>query len=74
MSLTTYTPNIQRNVMLIILGALVLQWSPRRLYDRARELFIQAPAPVQAAVLFCVAIVLREAATAEAVPFVYFSF
>jgi hypothetical protein len=51
-----------------------LQWAPRNLYDRARDAFIRAPAPVQALVLFAVAVVLREAATADAVPFVYFQF
>jgi alginate O-acetyltransferase complex protein AlgI len=74
LSLTTYTPNLHRNVLLIILGALVLQWTPRRIYDRAREWFIVAPAPVQAVVLFTVALALREAAVSDAVPFVYFSF
>ena len=32
------------------------------------------PAPVQALVLFAVALALREAASADAVPFVYFQF
>jgi alginate O-acetyltransferase complex protein AlgI len=73
-TMTTYTPNLHRNVMLIILGALLLQWAPRNLYDRTRDAFIRAPAPLQAAVLFAVAIALREAASAAAVPFVYFQF
>ena len=47
---------------------------PRSLYDRTREWFIRAPAPVQACVIFAVALALREAASAEAVPFVYFQF
>jgi alginate O-acetyltransferase complex protein AlgI len=71
---TTYTPNLHHNVMLIILGALVLQWAPRNLYDLARERFIRAPAALQAAVLVAVAFALREAASADAVPFVYFQF
>jgi D-alanyl-lipoteichoic acid acyltransferase DltB (MBOAT superfamily) len=74
LSLTTYTPNLHQNVLLVILGALLLQWTPRKIYDRARELFILAPAPVQATVLFAVALALREAASSEAVPFVYFQF
>lgn len=73
-TLTTYTPNLHKNVLLIILGALVLQWTPRNLYDRVREGFIRAPAPLQAAVLLCVALALREAASADAQPFVYFQF
>jgi hypothetical protein len=73
-SFTSYTPNLPRNVILIIVGALVLQWTPRDLYDRVRAGFIRAPAPVQAVVLLCVALALREAATAEVQPFVYFQF
>jgi hypothetical protein len=73
-SFTTYTPNLHENVLFIIFGALVLQWIPRSLYDRGREAFIRAPAPVQALVLFAAALALREAASSEAVPFVYFQF
>ncbi len=74
LTFTTYTPNLHPSVLLVILGALVLQWSPRKFYDRAREWFIAAPAPVQGVVLFCVALALRESASADAVPFVYFQF
>jgi D-alanyl-lipoteichoic acid acyltransferase DltB (MBOAT superfamily) len=74
LTVTSYTPNLHRNVMLIILGALVLQWLPRRLYDRARETFIQSPALAQAVALCVIAFVLHRAASAEAVPFVYFQF
>ena len=73
-SFTFYTPNLHRNVVLIIVGALVLQWTPRDIYDRVRRGFIRAPAPLQAVVLLCVALALREAANAEAQPFVYFQF
>ena len=71
---TTYMPNLHPKVVAMILFALVLQWAPRNLYDKARETFIRVPAPVQAACLFLVALALREAATADAVPFVYFQF
>ncbi len=74
LTVTTYTPNLHRNVLLVILGALVLQWSPRRLYDRAREIFIAAPAYVQALALCFIAFALHKSASAEAVPFVYFQF
>jgi alginate O-acetyltransferase complex protein AlgI len=73
-TMTTYTPNLHSNVIAIVLFALALQWAPRKLYDTARDGFIRAPAPMQAIVLFAVALILREAATADAVPFVYFSF
>jgi D-alanyl-lipoteichoic acid acyltransferase DltB (MBOAT superfamily) len=73
-TLTTYTPNLHASVVAIVLFALALQWTPRSAYDWARDAFIKAPAAAQATVLFAIAIILREAATADAVPFVYFQF
>jgi D-alanyl-lipoteichoic acid acyltransferase DltB (MBOAT superfamily) len=73
-TLTTYTFNLSAAVLLVIAGALLMQWAPRRLYDRAREAFTRAPAPVQALALLALFVVLREAASTEAVPFVYFQF
>ncbi|MCC6527097.1 MAG: MBOAT family protein [Polyangiaceae bacterium] len=74
LTFTTYTPNLHAGVLAIIFGALVLQWMPRKAYDSLRDAFIRSPAVVQAAALFAVAYLLRLAASAEAVPFVYFSF
>ncbi len=71
---TTYTPNLHRNVIAVVLFALILQWTPRKAYDLVRDHFIRAPAPLQAALLFAVAVMLRFASTREAVPFVYFQF
>ncbi|MSP25182.1 MAG: MBOAT family protein [Myxococcales bacterium] len=73
-TLTTYTPNLDAKVVALILGALVVQWLPRKWADHTRERFIAAPAVAQAFALFCLALALREAATMEAVPFVYFQF
>jgi D-alanyl-lipoteichoic acid acyltransferase DltB (MBOAT superfamily) len=74
LTFTSYAPNLHRNVVLVILAALVVQWTPRNIVDRLRSTFIAAPAPAQAVALFAVAWLLREASTAEAVPFVYFQF
>jgi len=71
---TSYTKNLHPIVMAIMVGALVLQWTPRSLYDKARELFIRFPAPAQALALIVIAFIMRQAATSEAVPFVYFQF
>jgi D-alanyl-lipoteichoic acid acyltransferase DltB (MBOAT superfamily) len=72
--LSTFTPNLTPWIVLTIAGALVLQWMPRRLTHAARDAFIRAPAFVQAALLFKVALLLRQAASTEAVPFVYGQF
>ena len=71
---TDVRPNLSKEIVAVILGGLLLQWLPRSAYLKARELFTRAPAPAQAVVLFVLAIVLRQAASAEAVPFVYGQF
>jgi alginate O-acetyltransferase complex protein AlgI len=73
-TLTTFHPNLHRSVVMIILGALVMQWTPRNITSKAREWFVNAPAPAQALAVFVMALVLREASATEAVPFVYFQF
>jgi alginate O-acetyltransferase complex protein AlgI len=73
-TLTTYHPNLHGSILAVIGGALVLQWSPQKLYPRVRDTFIQIPAPAQAGLLFLIAVALREVASTEAVPFVYFQF
>ncbi len=71
---TTYTPNLHPKVVLVMLGALLMQWLPRSWSELARDRFVAAPAVAQAFVLFCLALALRQAAAMEAVPFVYFQF
>ena len=72
--LSTFTPNLTRGIVAVIAGALVLQWLPKRWFEVVRDAFVRAPAPAQAVALFLLALVLREAASSEAVPFVYGQF
>jgi D-alanyl-lipoteichoic acid acyltransferase DltB (MBOAT superfamily) len=74
LTFTWYTPNLHYSVIAIIVGAVMLQWLPRSWSERLREKFIHAPSPVQALALITIAFALREAATMDAVPFVYFQF
>jgi hypothetical protein len=71
-TLTSYaaisTPRDRHTVL-----GLVSHWLPERWYVATRESFVRMPAPAQGAALFCAALALREMASAEAVPFVYFS-
>jgi D-alanyl-lipoteichoic acid acyltransferase DltB (MBOAT superfamily) len=66
------------NLPPVVLGLLALGFAshlaPERLYRSARARFIALPAPAQGLLLFLVAIVLHEAASTAAVPFVYFQF
>ncbi len=73
-ALTTFTPNLSAKIVGVIALGLVVQWLPRDIFNRARDIFTRAPAPVQGALLFALAVVLREAASSEAVPFVYGQF
>ncbi|MFO0612187.1 MAG: MBOAT family O-acyltransferase [Polyangiaceae bacterium] len=73
-SLAAMAPNLHRTMLLVIAGGLVVQWFPAKVYASARDLFIRAPAVLQGALLFGVALILRQTASTEAVPFVYFQF
>ncbi|XXY17067.1 MBOAT family protein [Sorangium sp. So ce216] len=73
-TLTTFHPNLPPVLVALLGVALASHYVPERLYERARAGFIAAPAPAQGALLFLVAIGLHEAASAAAVPFVYFQF
>lgn len=71
---TTYHPNLPWTVVAVLAVGIVSHYTPRRLYERARDTFAAAPAWAQGLMLFAVAVLLREAASAEAVPFLYFQF
>ncbi len=71
---TTFTPNLHAPIIAFIVAGLVIQWVPKRWYHQAKDLFIRAPVPAQAALLFVLAMILRYSASSEAVPFVYGQF
>jgi alginate O-acetyltransferase complex protein AlgI len=71
---TTFHPNLPPLVLTVLGVGLVAHYTPEKLYASARERFGELPAPVQGALLFGVALLLHEAASTEAVPFVYFQF
>jgi alginate O-acetyltransferase complex protein AlgI len=71
---STFAPNVSAKIVALIALGLVVQWLPRDLYNRVREAFTRAPAPVQGALLFMIAIVLRDFDSGESVPFVYGGF
>jgi len=73
-ALTTYHPNLHGWILAALVVGLVSHYTPNKVFDWARNTFASASGYVQGAVLFVVAFVLREAASAEAVPFIYFQF
>lgn len=72
--LSTFTPNLTKPLVAIIVLGLMLQWVPRSVYVSVREGFARLPGAAQAAVAFGVALLLRHFASADAVPFVYGQF
>ncbi len=74
LTLTTYHPNLHWKVVTVLIIGLGSHWVPERLYMDLRERFVRLPAPAQGVALFAAALALREMASAEAVPFVYFQF
>jgi len=73
-TLTTFHPNVPPYVGVLLTLGLVSHYTPRAAYDRTLRAFIDLPAPAQGAALFAVAVLLHEAASTVAVPFVYFQF
>ena len=71
---TTFHPNLPPLVVALLGTALLSHYQPESVYQALRARFTALPAPAQGAVLFLVAVVLHEAASTTAVPFVYFQF
>jgi D-alanyl-lipoteichoic acid acyltransferase DltB (MBOAT superfamily) len=71
---TTYHPNLHPWILVALAAGIISHFTPDQLYDRARATFSRMPFWAQATLLFGVAVLLREAATSQAVPFVYFQF
>jgi D-alanyl-lipoteichoic acid acyltransferase DltB (MBOAT superfamily) len=73
-SLTTAHPNLPPIVLALLGVGLASHYLPKPSYEWLRVRFTAMPAPAQGLALFLVAIVLHEAASTAAVPFIYFQF
>jgi len=71
---TTFHPNLPPIVLTLLGLGLVLHFTPDAWFRGLRVKLGMLPAVAQGALLFLVAVVLHEAASAQAVPFVYFQF
>ena len=72
--MTTYHPNLAPWVLVALFVGMASHYTPDSIYEWTRERFIELPFWGQGVALFGVAWVLREVASAEAVPFLYFQF
>jgi D-alanyl-lipoteichoic acid acyltransferase DltB (MBOAT superfamily) len=71
---STFHPNLDPRLLGVLALGLVSHYVPERWYERALAAFANLPAPAQAAVLLVLSLSVREMASLEAVPFVYFQF
>jgi D-alanyl-lipoteichoic acid acyltransferase DltB (MBOAT superfamily) len=71
---TTFHPNLHAPVLAVLAIGLLSHWAPEKWHVAGRAAFVRLPAVAQGVALFAVALALREMASAEAVPFVYFQF
>jgi hypothetical protein len=71
---STFHPNLDPRLLGVLSVGLLSHYVPDRWYERALGVFANLPAVAQAAVLLVLALSVREMASLEAVPFVYFQF
>lgn len=71
---TTFHPNLPPIVAGVLAVGLASHYVPEGVYNGLRHRFMALPAPLQGVLLFGVAVILHEAASAVSVPFVYFQF
>lgn len=73
-TLSTFHPNLDPRLLGVLAVGLVSHYVPERWYQRVLGAFANLPAVAQGAVLVLLALSVREMASLEAVPFVYFQF
>lgn len=71
---TTHHANLDPRALAVLGVGIASHYVPERWYTALREGFMRMPAVAQGVALVVAALALREMATAEAVPFVYFQF
>ncbi len=73
-TLTTDTSNLALPVLLVIALAVAAHSLPASISDKAQKGFVRLPSPVQASVLFALALGLYMVASSDVVPFIYSRF
>lgn len=71
---SSFHPNLDLRLLGVLAVGLVSHYVPNRWFQRLLSAFASLPAAAQAVVLLLLALSVREVASLEAVPFVYFQF
>jgi D-alanyl-lipoteichoic acid acyltransferase DltB (MBOAT superfamily) len=72
--LSTHHRNLPPEILAVLGVGLVTHYAPEHWYRTGREAFVRLPALAQGFALFGAGMALRQMASAQAVPFVYFQF
>ncbi|MEZ4312615.1 MAG: hypothetical protein R3F14_31700 [Polyangiaceae bacterium] len=71
---TTFHPNLPPIVLAVLALGFVAHFWPDEAFEKMKRGFTALPAVGQGAALFLVAVILHEAASTQAIPFIYFQF
>jgi alginate O-acetyltransferase complex protein AlgI len=74
LNFTVDTSNLALPLTLVIVLGFIAHWLPDSWFEIARDGFVRLPAPVQACVLFAMALGLYFVASSDVVPFIYSRF
>ncbi|MDX2055982.1 MAG: MBOAT family protein [Polyangiaceae bacterium] len=73
-SFTFYHPNLHTTVLFVLALGLLSHYVPEAWFNKIQATFIRLPALGQAVCLILAALAIKQLATTESVPFVYFQF
>jgi D-alanyl-lipoteichoic acid acyltransferase DltB (MBOAT superfamily) len=73
-TLSVFHPNLHAKILIVLGVGLLSHFLPKPWELKLRESFVNLPAVAQGVALFALALLLREMASLESVPFVYFQF
>lgn len=69
-----HAPNVTPQVMIVLLIATAIHFSPDDLFQRVTAIYVKLPLVARAAALVAVALVVKQVASFEVQPFIYFQF
>ncbi|MBN2802655.1 MAG: MBOAT family protein [Deltaproteobacteria bacterium] len=68
------TVNLSTPALLILLGALIIHWTPQKFITFTRQTFSKLPSFIQAILVLAAIIAASRLASAQVAPFIYFQF
>ncbi|MCH2110100.1 MAG: MBOAT family protein [Polyangiaceae bacterium] len=73
-ALSSHTPNLPQQLVIVLAVGLIGHYIPERLFETLKSKFCNAHFLIQGILLYGIAVALRHLASTDEVPFVYFQF